>query len=579
MTFNFNNNNYVTPVTASVVDDSLMDSKGASSGNVLALIGESNNIYPATPIKLASYSAASRLFGADEPYALKAIEKAFNPSPETGAPDYIVFVNSAPIKPATLTLKDTTPGTALDAIAVTAKVPGLSGANIYIALKDGTLSDTKTLTVNNYAANDFNTLLFTIKNSNASTMTITDAALTIIDIQRGAISGAADTPVTTEFPFSGYKTLKELLNAVESIIKTVTITRKNVNVPPDQMDCVKDQSIATAFKVTNTVAAVANKLNNSKLVTAVCSEGNLTAIANLPKTALINAITNDTGLADWQAAIDSLKTEVVNWVVPLTSDVDVRNAVIEHCDHMSSIFLERRAIFGIYETLGTDKAAANAAAIAIATDMDNDRASVVHLGFYDGDLNGKPALYPPYVLAALLGGMICGVTPGTALTNKRINVQGLSRALINPDDTDDLLAGGVICCWKNHQGIIKVLQSVTTSTNTTNYNQREMSVGVASDYTAKAIRDVLDPLRGQKNTPYLLAEVVSRAESRLKQLAIPEPIGEGVLVGNENNPAYRGLTATQQGDSIRLDFQCSPVIPANYIGITIHTVPYAGSTI
>jgi hypothetical protein len=63
----------------------------------------------------------------------------------------------------------------------------------------------------------------------------------------------------------------------------------------------------------------------------------------------------------------------------------------------------------------------------------------------------------------------------------------------------------------------------------------------------------------------------------LKQLAIPEPLGEGVIVGDNTSPAWRGLTVTQALDSNRISVQVSPVIPNNYIGISIYDVPYTGT--
>jgi hypothetical protein len=54
-------------------------------------------------------------------------------------------------------------------------------------------------------------------------------------------------------------------------------------------------------------------------------------------------------------------------------------------------------------------------------------------------------------------------------------------------------------------------------------------------------------------------------------------MGPEVLVGDENSPAYKNITAELEGDVLRVYFQCSPVIPVNYIPVGIAIVPYSGT--
>jgi hypothetical protein len=70
---------------------------------------------------------------------------------------------------------------------------------------------------------------------------------------------------------------------------------------------------------------------------------------------------------------------------------------------------------------------------------------------------------------------------------------------------------------------------------------------------------------------------VSITESALRELARPEPQGPGVIVGDENSPAYRNIKAFIEGDVTRIQFECSPVIPNNYNLVTIFALPYSGA--
>jgi hypothetical protein len=601
MSFNFNGSNYITPVTASAVDASGMDAKTSSFGNVLALVGATKTINPMTVVRFNSFAEAARqLRDPVDTFALKAIEKAFNPSNETGCPDYLLFVNAKTtgILP-TQTLLSTTGSTALTL------TQAIAGMNLKVSIKDGTPKvgkPTQSLAIIN--ADTGAILASSDKDCSAYYFQLTATTATAnlsVSVTADRLTIKANT-VSHEFLFSAYGTVGALMVAINakkiSGLNPISIdqTKTGVNNALSSMlDLIDNKTIGQAASPSNTnpdkhaagvwitghVRAVALEFsrmtsNGSTLVTV--TPGIATNVANIEM--LMGANTAPVATyQNWSDAIDLLRVHRVNWLVPLTDDAGATDTnsifalVNAHCEYMSNtVFMERRALFGLSSGI-SDTDAGNIAVI-----MNNERASVVHLGFSDveKDSVGKLIMYPPYCTAALLAGMICGVTPGTALTNKSINVTGMQKWLVYPEQTDKLISNGVVCCVRNFDGVVKVLQSITTA-QTNNYHKREMSVGVAADFTAQAVRNILDPLRGKKKTPYMRAEVISRAKTALDELSKMEPQGLGVLVGDAKNPSYKGLTVSEGADWIRLEFQCSPIIPANYIGITIHTVAYSGA--
>jgi hypothetical protein len=70
---------------------------------------------------------------------------------------------------------------------------------------------------------------------------------------------------------------------------------------------------------------------------------------------------------------------------------------------------------------------------------------------------------------------------------------------------------------------------------------------------------------------------VTLTTSMLKQLAVPDPQGPGVLAGDAANPPYQNVQAQAIGPVIAVSFQCSPVLPANYISVTVYAVPFSGT--
>ena len=574
MPYNFNKTALNTPVTASYIDDSGMDSPSRKLlGNVLALVGYDANLNPNTIYRFNSYAAA-RAKLSNNVNTLKSVAKAFNPSKEALAPDYIQFVSVGVDEDnATTTLLDTSVS-AISAITLTAKEAREAGVfSVRIATGTPTPAGapTKNVTVDGVTVNDVLSLplklAFTVNGA------ILTAASIVVSRTSVVITPTGSDSVVRTIPINDDVTIAQLAQRINAAAVGVVATVMNLlgTKPATILDSLATTSITT-LKLYATTQAVVDVINANfgTKVTATRATGNVKVVANATQSLIYTApVSTDITVTEWAAALTKLEEIDVQWVVPLSDAVIAHEAVKTHCETMSDVaFMERRAI------VGSPISTTNSAAIALANNdnLSSDRVSMVHQGFYDG----SDVLYPPYVLAALLGGMMCGLTPGTAMTNKTINVTGMDSRLKNPSDTDTLLTGGILCCWQDFAGNVKVLQSITTSTNRDNFNQREISVGVASDYVARAIRETLDPLRGKKNTPYLSTEVLSRVESRLKQLAIDEPLGEGVLVGDAKNPAYRGITVTTAADSITVEFECSPVIPCNYIGIVVHTVPYIG---
>ena len=183
---------------------------------------------------------------------------------------------------------------------------------------------------------------------------------------------------------------------------------------------------------------------------------------------------------------------------------------------------------------------------------------------------------PAYMTAALVAAAFGGVNPGTPLTNKVISVNGLERDLDNPTETDELILGGVMPIENTDTGY-KITQSISTWLVDSKFNKREQSCGVAIDFTQRNVRQAVDQLRGSKQSPILLSQALSTVKGQLTELAKPEPMGPAVLAGDENSPAFRNITGTVEGDVMRIQYEASPVVPNNYILVTMYARPYSGT--
>ncbi len=564
----FNGRLYVSPTTMSTVDDSALANQNLSVGNVVALIGASEGGEPNKALRFGSPSEAQAVLRSGE--LLNAVQKAFDPSSQTDGPSTVVVVRVNPAARASLNLKD---GSSNDVISLQSTDYGAYTNQIKVKVESGSTAGKKITTQlgdeyytqDNIARNAFQ-VQYTGPQLTA-TMSITG---TIVTLQ--APSGST----VASIDLSVYRTIQQLADRINSVggFAAAVLEGNAERISLNGLDYVSAVDVKTsAYTARADLQAVIDWINNNAegYLNATRAADAGAAPANIGFTYLTGGTNGVITNQDWSNAYTTLQAEGVQWVCPVTPEPSIHAMNDAHCAFMSTVARsERRGI------VGTQIGTTDSAAISAAKALNSDRTSLVHIGFYDYDAQGALVLYPPYILAALLAGAFSGVNPGTALTNKSIKARGLERNLRNPTDTDVLIQGGVMCVENTPNGY-KVVKSISTWLTNTNYNRVEVSVGAAVDFVSRSVRLALDVLRGEKSSQTTLSRAASITDSTLRELARPEPQGPGVIVGNAQNPAYKNINASIDGDVLRVEFQCSPVIPVNYIPITIFAVPFSGS--
>jgi hypothetical protein len=558
----------ISPTTRSVIDDSALYNKNLTVGNVLAVIGRSVGGEPNTALRFGSPSEAQAMLKDGE--LLTAVLKAFDPSADTGSPQTVVAVRVNPATQASLVLLD---GGAATVITLQSTDYGLYTNQIKAKIEAGSSAGKKLTTQfgNSYFSADNvarNAFLIRYTGGQASArMSVTGTQVTL-EAPNGTTVATID--------LNAYDTIQELVDRINVTSGfTASVQDGNGAKPTLQgLDFVTQQDVKTAdYIATAHLQAIVDWFNSTGegYVTATRQTNAGTLPANIGFTYLSGGSDGTVTNTEWSNALTTLQTEDVQWVVPVSSDASIHAMVDTHCQFMSTQGrMERRAICGMAA------GSSDSAAIAAAKALNSDRTSLVHLGYYDYDATGALVLQPPYMTAALIGGMASGVNPGTPLTNKSIKVRGLERKLRNPTDTDVLIEAGVLCVESTNQGY-KVVKSNTTYLVNDNYSRVEMSVGAALDFVARNWRQAVDVLRGEKANAITLNRAVSITESTFRELARAEPQGPGVLAGDADNPPYKNIRFTIEGDVLRGEAQLSPVLPTNYVLLSIFAVPFSGS--
>lgn len=564
----FKGRRIVSPTTSSVINDDAMRNQNLSVGNVVAIVGRSASGKPKTALRFGSPSEARAALGSGE--LLEAILAAFSPSSETGGPSTVIGIRVQPATQATGVIKDSTAATVIN---LTSQGYGVRENLVAFKVEAGSVSGYRLTTQRGsdyYTKDNVARKAFTVSYSG------TEASATVtVDAAQIVLAAPAGTPVATIL-FSDFTTVQDVVDRINMVANFAATVEGDSYTEPtaNGLDFVTAQSVkVTPYTVTADLQEVVNWFNSAQegYVTAVRVAGIGTKPALSALQYLSGATDGTTLTTDWAAAFEALQSIDVQWITPVTADPAIHAMADSHADFMSNVANKERRVI-----VGTATGTTDAQAIAAAKALNSDRTSLVHLGHYDYDQTGKLALLPPYISAARIAGGFSGVNPGTALTNKNFRCRGLERDLRNPTDTDPLIDGGVLCLENTDQGY-KVVQSISTWLVNDNYNRVEQSCGVALDFTARNVREALDVLRGQKGNPLVLSRAISITETTLKELARAEPQGPGVLAGNADSPAFRNIKASLDGDVLRVEYECSPVIPVNYILVTIFAVPFSGS--
>lgn len=567
---------HTTPTVVSAVDDEAMSPRNAAAGNDLAILGPSDGGEPGKRLKFGSPLEAERVLLAGE--GLEAVRDAFGPSAETGGPRTITFVRVGAPTRSSLTLKD---GSAADAITLTASphMAGLIGNQIKVKVdvgSDGGSTRRVTTQYGNrfYVQDNIKRVLLDVRYAGASTVGEVVVSNTSLTLRHGATSPGSNATVLL---FDNFPTVQQLGDRINAEPDWQAVVDASAALLPtkNKMDGVTngDAKIASpGIRLTGNLQAAIDWINST-------GEGLVEAVRPAAATA-IPAVVGFTYLTggtypaivnqDWTDAIDELENADVQWIGICSSAPAHHAALAAHCDFMSGAGQkERRAVVGAPK--GTDIDAVKALARSIAS----DRVAFAWPAKYAYDRQGNLVLLDGHRLACQIAGMFAGVNPGTALTNKTLHAIGVEYEARVPADTDGLIDNGVLVVAPSERGY-RVVRSISTWLANDKFNRVEMSCGAAVDFTARSVRNALQVIPGGKASPRTMGRAAAITRSVLQDLSREEPVGPGILVGDATNPPYKNISVFIEGDRLGVSFQCSPVIPVNFVTVSLSLVPYEG---
>ena len=556
------------PTVRALINDLALIPLGSGQLPVVVLIGTAEGGEPGVPEPFISPSrATARVRGGD----LKiGIERAY-----IGGATTIYTVRVNPATRATKTFPD---AAAADSIVVNSANWGVRDNSNWLSIATGSIAGSKKLTLgvgpttalvkDNLYRNVLSIQYIGL--GTAAAMTINTTALTV-DVTGG---GGEDLSAA----FTDFQTARDLVAYIDSQeMYTCTLVDPNPeNLTLGVFDFVTAVDIKTAaVTATATLDEIVRWLNSSaqNLVTATRATGAGLPPANVTTTYLAGGTEGTVTADSWQAAIDSLETWTnAAYLVPLTSDATYHGKVLTHVIAMSQDGRRPRRAF-VGAALG-EKNATLSAYLARAAALNSDRMALVIQGFSPETPSGQILTQQaPCFLAAQVAGMQSALPVGEPLTQKPFSTISRLEWVPTRAELEIGLAGQLLMIEQDEsRGGFRISRGLSTWLANDAFHRVEISTGVAVDTVVRDLIFALDPFLGRKASPDVLAQIASATVSQLKTEE-----RNGVIVGDVAHPAFQAVVVELQGDAVYVECQISPVIPLNFIALTLHCVPYTGT--
>jgi hypothetical protein len=305
--------------------------------------------------------------------------------------------------------------------------------------------------------------------------------------------------------------------------------------------------------------------DNSQYVTAARDAVGVAVPANTATAIYLSGGSEGTTtIAEWTEAFEKLRKRRVNIIVPLTRDPAVHALLLSHLvERAGRLRSEANGYIGIGKA--SDASGETKTNIKSASQTLQSR----HLSFISEEVQranpdtGEATWYPPYVYAAIAGGMQAGGAVGEPLTRKKPFVldRRNDASWSVEDDVEELIDAGLMMSEKVDNVGIRWVRSVTGHLADDNVAFTEMSANAAANHAVFELRAALEQKIGRRGLGGTAAAIKGIASDIL-----------GRLVDDQIIVAYRALQVEQIGDVFPVSVEIAPVLPINFIPITVHLV-------
>lgn len=393
----------------------------------------------------------------------------------------------------------------------------------------------------------------------------------ITQIELGDIPGGTTITITckaAETSHSAYKTVQRVvdyLNGLDGFTANALIGNATTFLMADADYAAAASLVGAARSFYADLYAFAEALNDgSAYVTAARAAGATAVPANTASAVYLAGGTEGaTTITQWQQAFDLLKKRRVNIIVPLTRDPAVHALLLTHLkERAGRLRSEANGYVGLGTAGGAGETRANIKSQIVAIQSRHVGAVAQEVQRYHPD-TGEATWFPPHYHAVIAAGAQAGSPIGEPLTRKLMNVLDVrndsSWSVV--DDVEEMIDAGLIVAENVEGSGVRWVRSVTTHLADDNVVFVEVSANEAADRAVFELRRRLDLKVGKRGLSGSAATIKGLAAGVLGELQTDE-----ILV------QWRALQVEQIGDVFPVSVEIAPVLPINFIPITVHLI-------
>lgn len=412
---------------------------------------------------------------------------------------------------------------------------------------------------------------FDMTSANTTPVVGTTTFSRITQVQLGDLPAANSIAValnafqTTHAAYSTVQRVVDALNSDSAFTANATVSNPTTFLIANSDYASAVSLVGTAGEFSADLQAVIDAINNgSQLEAAARATGAVAVPANTTEPVFLSGGSEgDATTTEWQSALDLLRTRRVNIVVPLTRDPAIHAMVLEHLNARAGILKsEANGYIGLGTAAGAGETKTNIKSQIQAIQNRNISAVAQEGQRFDPD-TGLATYYPPQIVAAIAAGMQAGSPIGEPLTHKVITLSDIRQdsSWTPTDDFEEMIDAGLMFAESRDGVGIRWVRSVTTHIADDNVVFVEMSANEALQACVYELRRRLEIKIGKRGFVGTAGSIKALAQTELeRQLDIDWIV------------AFQSLTVEQVGDVFPVSVEVSPILPINFIPITVHVV-------
>lgn len=260
--------------------------------------------------------------------------------------------------------------------------------------------------------------------------------------------------------------------------------------------------------------------------------------------------------ADWQEAIDVLRTEDVQGIVPVTVAPAIQAKVNAHVENMSTVKnrKERRGFYGHDVDMTVDEI------VELKEGLNTERAMLATPCPYIYGESGEKELRNSVIIASAYAGMWSSKEPQDPITYDYVQFAGLEKRY-DSAEIEKLLSNGIAVTEFVKGKGYRIVQGITTYTGE-DISKSELSVSTLKDAMSINMREFMEDKHVGKAG-------VSGVEITIYNDAV-SVIGTYQKAGWITGYVPGSIKIVKEGTAFRVDWEGIPTLPINNFLITSH---------